>query len=322
MTKVQSHKPKNLLYCAFCNKTIDDMKNHYEKVHPDLKSNCKFCHKRFKSSKIMERHVKVFHEVEKNFFCDLDLKGFAEKYQLRRHMQTHCRRFEKVITMNKVKSEQESGCEPNRILSNNDFNTKTTDILKKKVKINLEEILVKHETFSDDESTQFETKSEQNESIVIFTEEISSNDKKCQSKDTFENSFVKKMLKCKQCDELFDDLDSFHLHFSSTHKTKYEQPNTTTCTFCHKTFAKVQFLKLHIAAIHEKSLFECEICGKKFSFERAKKRHVEVVHKNQRNYKCSHCQKLFGTKTQMKEHEKYYHSTEPLEQTHFCKFTG
>lgn len=321
------------------------MKKHYEEVHADLEHICSCCHKRFKSKKILERHVKVrfkiqeiqklswllpgqvFHKIEKNFFCDFcgPGKGFAEKYQLRRHMLIHRQKLEKIAAAKEGKTKEEIRFEPEVpwTWSDNEFEDEMPHIPKVELQVGasrwrsspIEQVMVKEELISDDESlsTTFSRGTEGEETNVAQDS--------LQFKNNIENEVIVRMFKCKKCDELFYDLKTFDIHFDAVHKKLKREPQSdTTCKICFKTFAKLQFLKLHVAAIHEKNLFKCEVCGKKFSFERAKIRHVEVIHNNQRKYKCSHCQKVFGTSTQMKEHVNYYHSTKPLDRrTHYCE---
>jgi DNA-directed RNA polymerase subunit RPC12/RpoP len=228
-------------------------------------------------------------------------KGFAEKYQLRRHIQTHREKLDRAAAVKESKAESQE-VEQLWTWSDDNFDDEIPEMIPE-VEVKIEE---KHET------KEILVKEEDEESEETFGE----TDDQPVPTDDF---IVKRMFKCKTCSELFDDLPTFDLHFS-THKPPNESNKSTTCKFCNKTFAKFQFLKIHIQAIHEKNLFECEICGKKFSFERAKVRHVEVVHNNLRKYKCGECGKDFGTSTQLKEHVGYYHSTKPLnKRTHYCE---
>lgn len=307
-------------YVLVYNLLFEPLYNQNPSIHPRLKLI-------EKPKTFFVLSCQVFHKIEKNFFCDFcgPAKGFAEKYQLRRHMLIHRQKLEKMAAAKEEKMKEEFSFEPEVpwTWSDNEFEDELPHIPKVELQVGasrwrsspIEQVMVKEELISDSESFSM-TFSPENEDEVTNFEQDS-----LQFKNNIENEVIVRMLKCKNCDELFYDLKTFDLHFASAHKKLKKEPQSdTTCKICFKTFAKLQFLKLHVAAIHEKNLFECEVCGKKFSFERAKIRHVEVIHNNQRKYKCSHCQKVFGTSTQMKEHVNYYHSTKPLDKrTHYCK---
>jgi KRAB domain-containing zinc finger protein len=88
--------------------------------------------------------------------------------------------------------------------------------------------------------------------------------------------------------------------------------NRRKCNYCGKHFAKIQFLNLHIKAVHEKICFECEFCSKTFSFESSKIRHVRSVHQNIRDFKCDVCDdRCFSQSDQLKEHIMRYHTENP-----------
>lgn len=250
-------------------------------------------------------------------------------------MTIHREKLDKIAATQQPMIEQSFEPQTPWTWSDDDFDDELPEIPEVKVKIEvqrmspIEQVMVKQEMMSDDNDGSFsmpaiEVKLDPDENEKKKFHLPPSATFSAQSiEDDIKNEIIKKMLKCKLCDELFDDKESFEFHFSKAHKVKpkKESQSDTTCKICHKTFAKLQFLKLHVAAIHEKNLFECKICGKKFSFERAMIRHVGVIHNNERKYHCSHCDKIFGTSTQMKEHENYYHSTKPLDKkTHYCEF--
>lgn len=239
-------------------------------------------------------------------------------------MLIHREKFEKASATKKVKNENLFEPEAPWPWQSSDNESEVHVEVKVELDTSLiEQVMVKQEQESDDGSFSMPFSPEPDVEVRV------KHDPDEVKKKTFlppppkleaGEGIIVKMLKCKQCDELFDDEKSFGLHFRIHQKAKKESQTDTTCKFCHKTFAKFQFLKLHIAAIHEKNLFECEICGKKFSFERAKIRHVEVIHNNQRNYVCKSCEKSFGTSTQLKQHVNYYHNSKPLDRkSHYCE---
>lgn len=88
---LKTHSDRDQSFCNFCKMNFDDIKSHYDSIHPESKHHCKICFKRFSKLTSLKLHVKVFHTKERNFFCDLcpDVKGFADKSQLKRHLRRH-----------------------------------------------------------------------------------------------------------------------------------------------------------------------------------------------------------------------------------------
>ncbi|XP_070505290.1 zinc finger protein 91-like [Chironomus tepperi] len=80
-------------YCTACKTYVDNIKNHYETVHADLPFECKHCFRRFGNQQNYNKHMSSKHTSNhtkyRKWQCDLCGSKFAEKYQIRRHLQSH-----------------------------------------------------------------------------------------------------------------------------------------------------------------------------------------------------------------------------------------
>lgn len=468
------HNEKDQSYCSFCRQHFDDIKQHFETLHQDLTHSCTICFKRFSKQVSLKIHVKVFHTMEKNFFCDYcPNKGFAERSQLKRHLRRHQDAFE--FEADSFESDQSlMELEPEQVFVNDAADVKLpAEILLEAAPMIDVLVEIKEEIVSDDDNI---VKAEPTDVIksepVDFEFEdvrlVPFHEVKEEATNDDESQKFKKMLKCKTCDERFDDKKSFQQHFDVFHppelldcvicrmnftskllldrhtrneheevkeedddevvccpgcgieftnknemqkhfddhhktdagvscdkcgkkfnkldhlKAHYLAAHTEnkfecrqcgrcfsyksaldrhikvvhenqrdhecnkcgksfgtrydlsmhfeanhdesrkaqirrTCTVCGKIFSKERNLQIHILAIHNDKSFECEICNKKFSFKSAKERHLKVVHYNQRSHQCSHCQKFFGTKYDLRNHIAYNHSLHPEEKgKYYC----
>ena len=138
--------------------------------------------------------------------------------------------------------------------------------------------------------------------------------KKCKGKslkyNTKENITYKKIqlgdrlekVQCMICDEDFESVNSFHSHYSKTHKEKRFR-----CDKCSKSFLLESLLDNHLCQAQEKA-YKCNKCSKSFDLACNVRRHNRIVHEKESNsqlykkHKCDTCGKSFFDKLKLDKH--------------------
>lgn len=81
------------------------------------------------------------------------------------------------------------------------------------------------------------------------------------------------------------------------------------CTYCEKSFASKEYLRLHEATIHEGTKsFICSACGKHFSVHQALRKHCVIQHEGGKPYRCRDCQMEFRTRAMLRSHRSTTHN--------------
>jgi len=80
-------------FCTICGGNFENLKQHNEEEHVQLLHYCDKCLKEFETLRGLESHMKTKHSTIFSFFCDYCEKGFAEKFQIERHLEDHKRQF-------------------------------------------------------------------------------------------------------------------------------------------------------------------------------------------------------------------------------------
>lgn len=299
-----------------------DIKIHYETKHNDLKHTCESCYKKFPRPKDLRIHVKTVHSTFRNFFCDFCKKGYAEKFQLRRHLKTH---------EGKSKFKQSDDFMEDFRGKSDEFKiTKEKPVEFVKVEKALEE--VDDDDMIDDKSFDFKSiKQEINddkiseidrifEPLTIVKIEVEQNQSfiKEEVNSDYEDEKLNLLeYSCDLCFKIFTSKSLIRKHINKIHLTVDNNP--LQCNVCKKEFNKMQHLKDHHLAIHTDHTFNCNSCDRTFSFKSALARHRKVVHENKKNFVCSQCGKKFGTNFDLQQHFTGHHSeVSKLERT--CKF--
>lgn len=338
---MKTHSDRDLSYCSFCKQHFDDIKKHFDESHNDLTNHCKLCFKRFSKQSSLRLHVKVFHTFERNFFCDYcPNKGFAERFQLKRHLRRHQDVIDLELNRKTDEDEDDESCDSCSIEINPEqiFVDDLTE-LKIDREVTLEpsdDVLVeiKCEIFSDDENISQEIKIEPAEHVkselevgdignICLVSEIdikqimgtyndpgikplTLKEEKQSNCDFNENSDV--------CDENIDDegadCDSQDCRLDSRFK----------CLECDKEFSKKDHLQAHFLANHTENLFSCNQCGRNFRYKSAFDRHIKIVHDQQQNHVCTKCGKAFSLKYDLTKHYETSHDESKRAQRtcHIC----
>lgn len=96
-------------------------------------------------------------------------------------------------------------------------------------------------------------------------------------------------------------------------QVKDNKGNRHKCTYCEKSFASKEYLRLHEATIHEGTkAFICSACGKHFSVHQALRKHCIIQHEGGKPYRCRDCQTEFRTRAMLRSHRSTAHSKSVL----------
>lgn len=74
--------------CYVCRNRVDNIKEHYEIYHSNLKHTCEICFKKFQTSYYLQRHIRSNH-LKKEFTCDICGVDYVNLATIRRHMKIH-----------------------------------------------------------------------------------------------------------------------------------------------------------------------------------------------------------------------------------------
>ncbi|CAL8107462.1 unnamed protein product [Calicophoron daubneyi] len=84
------------------------------------------------------------------------------------------------------------------------------------------------------------------------------------------------------------------------------------CTYCEKSFASKEYLRIHEATIHEGTkAFICSACGKHFSVHQALRKHYIIQHEGGKPYRCRDCKMEFRTRATLRSHRFTAHGQTP-----------
>ncbi|KAG7298319.1 hypothetical protein JYU34_017919 [Plutella xylostella] len=116
-------------------------------------------------------------------------------------------------------------------------------------------------------------------------------------------------VRCRICNQLFDDLDSVANHLKAEHDKEISndgyaleifkfEPGKWVCAYCKEKFVSLRSLSRHTAC-HFRN-FVCPTCGKKYTFDRDLDEHIKKKHSNL--FACVKCRKTFPSDKDRKEH--------------------
>ncbi|XP_035713709.1 zinc finger protein 83-like [Folsomia candida] len=148
------------------------------------------------------------------------------------------------------------------------------------------------------------------------------------------------------CEKTFRNKDQIPCHIKTEH---VENPVRFPCALCGKEFKARSQLGQHISSHTTEKPFKCATCGKKFGFLGYMKNHekthiqkpdrkifkcqlclqtfvaranlqghIRVIHENQRNYRCTFCDKSFGHPSALKSHMEWKRHTDEETKIYSC----
>ncbi|CAG0883089.1 unnamed protein product [Cyprideis torosa] len=92
---------------------------------------------------------------------------------------------------------------------------------------------------------------------------------------------------------------------NSSAENQNENDSSLVCTMCQKKFCDLIRLLMHQGSVHQLQI-SCPICHSTNFHSRSLKQHMERVHSNQ-NFPCKHCNRSFGSRHLLWEHEACVH---------------
>lgn len=107
---------------------------------------------------------------------------------------------------------------------------------------------------------------------------------------------------CDTCGKTSKNAQALQDHINYYHKTT---PDRFMCDKCGKGYRVRFMLERHEKKEHgdgEKD-YECTVCGKKFFEKLQLKNHINITHNKIKPFKCEHCGKDFGRRTQFVTHQ-------------------
>lgn len=240
-------KGRNAIYCTYCKKYFEDIKNHDDTAHSDFLFTCEICKRKFRSERDINRH-KLMRHMDETYICDLCGNGYGDLYHLRCHIQTHI-----VQAPHDIKNIQDG----NAKILDCSFCGKHFNYPRSVIR----HILSVHEKVKDFEceicARKFSDKGELNKHKKKFHEEKNS------------GKF------CKICKIKIEDIKE---HYDQCHDDL-----EFICDVCHIRFRNISTLGYHKKLKHPEygkdPKFLCKICGKGYIYKSQLLKH-ELIHQD------------------------------------------
>jgi Zinc finger, C2H2 type len=257
--------------CIVCNyafKNLEDIRNHFNIHHPDVKINyCKICRYKLPSNGSEDEHFSKNHakDLEKNmkFCCKLCSKEFKKSASAKSHYK---------------KTHHTKKSVPKRTVG--------------QYKCHFQQC-----------SMVFENTEDRKMHVIIeHPDEKAYKCKTCDMRFTTKGSLSSHSMKhknlvytCEFCAKTFTRRDSYkeHLLIHSDIRLK--------CSFCEKVFVQRSNLVRHERIHLQDKPYKCSYCEKTFSDKGACKSH-ENVHTKEESSNCPYCGKHFARKLKLKYH--------------------
>ena len=244
------------------------------------------------------------------FECNICEKAFANRYELRIHMDTHkkertfkCDKCEKAFTESRyLKSHKHLHDEEKPFKCNNCPKAfKLSQYLKRHFRIHRGEKPFKCNNCP----KAFKLAQHLKIHLRTHTGERPFKCNKCPK--AFSQSGNLKMhfrihtgerpFKCNQCPKAFTRSDDLKRHFRI-----HTGERPFKCNQCHEAFTRSESLKIHLRIHSGERPFKCNKCSKTFSCSRYLKSH-ERSHRGETTFKCAKCSKVFTQSEDFKRHE-------------------
>ncbi|XP_075572772.1 histone-lysine N-methyltransferase MECOM isoform X5 [Pelecanus crispus] len=118
---------------------------------------------------------------------------------------------------------------------------------------------------------------------------------------------VHEIQECKECDQVFTDLQSLEKHMLS-----HSEEREYKCDQCPKAFNWKSNLIRHQMSHDSGKHYECENCAKVFTDPSNLQRHIRSQHVGARAHACPECGKTFATSSGLKQHKHIHSSVKPF----------
>ena len=282
--------------CKFCNKTYTkrSLRWHMKKDHGEILSKrhrCEKCNKSFNKTRLLELHIKYFHEQGSNagaqdgknadtkglklFFCHLCDKSYTKVY----HLDDHMKKSHGDVDISVHGGNQKFSCKP------------CGKTFEQRLELALH-IKSMHE-------------GQKNYKCRICEKSYSTHQYLVQHNDTVHLGLQN--FACGKCDKICSDVEDLKHHIATLH----DDSIFTACDICDKKFDNKYNLTAHIKKIHNK--YPCQFCGKKFN-DSFLKTHIITVHTDDslKPYKCSICPKGFAQQNKLQVHMNIHAGIKPF----------
>lgn len=311
--------------CLDCNKIFsskETAREHYKKLHLEIRFTCTICSMGFTAESYMKKHMKAAHMLPKTVENELNKKHEWEIVKVNEDGHYCCKTFSSLTTA-KIhhtnvhmtdQNDQKFICK----VCNKDF------AVEKYMKTHMKEMHVNKKTFKCE--------------ICL---------KDCRSKRSFV-SHIHKMhnadkngnnFQCKICSEVFTVKYNLKNHIAEVHglpeeligeKLKMLENSHVQCLDCNKILsskksARPHFMKWHMAK-KDDSKFICELCNGEFTIKYLLMTHLQDLHGRTKipkeiiyeklkptddgRMECLDCNKTFSTLAAAKSHQKHVHMTD------------
>ncbi|XP_055934134.1 zinc finger protein 341-like isoform X1 [Argiope bruennichi] len=274
-------------------KPATENENEENQNKKDNKLSCAYCCKNFTKNFDLQQHIRC-HTGEKPFQCIVCGRAFAQKSNVKKHMQTH-----------KVWPDGLAKTLPH-LLGKNGSSCSDNEMTQDRV-------------FSDAPSQQIDPETDRSGSG-----EIDKSSYACPYCSYIGNSYYKlkshmkqhdteKVYKCilSTCGQMFNELDPFLEHTKS-----HENEMTYRCHECNKSFPSLYDLGSHqfTHSLYPNSrtrssrrFFQCNTCLNKYSTPAALDHHLAT---SSHTYKCSWCVKVFPCERYLRRHLQIHSESE------------
>lgn len=120
---------------------------------------------------------------------------------------------------------------------------------------------------------------------------------------THMQNFHNHRYKCYACSDLFETHYRRSQHMMLVHKSR----EVVNCSYCPRTFVYRSSMMRHVRETHlQERTAVCSVCGWRSFAQYDLQKHM-MKHSNERNFKCSLCDKAFKTKKTMRQHYNNLH---------------
>lgn len=285
------------LVCSFTYKNLEDIRNHFKRIHPDVRMNyCKLCRTKLPSNGSDDDHFEKNHAstVEKNekFCCKICSKEFKKSSTAMTHFEkTH----HAPVQQAKRKKIGSFKCQFSLCtLSFDSKEDRKMHLIFAHPGEKLFQCKTCQQTFATKSSLSSHAVKHKN---ITYTCEF------CQKTFQRRDSYKEHLLihsdvrqKCSFCEKVFVQRSNL-----IRHERIHLQDKPYKCTYCEKTFSDKGACTSHEKVHTREEASNCEVCGKHFARKQKLKYHMRL-HTLENVLTCQDCGKIFAESYSLRKH--------------------